>query len=848
LPSSSDITLISNKYLNLSKWTILHNLSSDHLPILTEIDLCVKQKPVQNRISYTNYNKADWTKFAEYIDEKLSTKSPPNCVHKGNDTLTKLILEADKIFIPKGKIKNHLKPLPTEIRELIKNRDKLQKQNRTDPQLQDINKTISNKIIEFKQNLWRNKLNENWDHKTNSHILWKTLSNMSDKKTKIQPNRTITFNNKIKSTSKSIASSFIQQFTNITNYRSSKSNRLIDRTTNKLEATEEITITANQTAHAIKTSKNNNSTGPDNINIKHLKHFGPIAVDYLTNIFNISINQNIIPQIWKLSKIIPILKPSKDPNDSSSYRPISLLSPLIKTLEKVLLTFISNEIPNIEHQHGFKKKHSTATALHNITDSIIKGFNDKRPPKRTILVSLDMSKAFDSVDLHILINKLHKTKLNNTLIKFISNYIKGRKGYVIFDNVKSHKLNFKTGVPQGGVLSPTLFNIYMSDLPTPPLNVELISYADDLNTLSSHSDIHTAEQNLQPYLDSIHNWTVDNKLILNPTKSTATLFTTDPAEYNKELNLNINNTKIPTVKHPKVLGLTFDPKLNFSQHIELTKDKASKTINLLKSLSATNWGKQKETLLTTYKTLTRPVIEYANTVWSPIVSDTNIKKLQIVQNKALRTVTGCTQDTNEQHLHEETKVLPIQQHLILHASQLRQKSQLASHPLNKLTNPTKPKRLLKPTIFNNVDYTLNHDVLPNIANTEIIKNNMTRIHSEIVTNYLDNRKSKNKVLNAHPPEINKSELTLSRKTRRRLAQLRTGKSPFLFSYLHVIDKSNYPSPLCPLCKTLEHTTNHLFSCSNLPTNLTTLDLWNDPVSVSALLEAWELRIADQGGK
>ena len=252
-------------------------------------------------------------------------------MHKGNDKLTKLILEADKIFIPKGKIKDHLKPLPTEIRELIKDRDRLQKQDRTNPQLQDINKTISNKICEFKQDLWKKKLNENWDHKTNSHILWRTLNNMSDKKTKIHPNRTITFNDNIKSTSKSIASSFIQQFTNITKYRSSKSNRIVDRTTKKLESNEEIFITSNQTAHAIKTSKNNNSTGPDNINIKHLKHLGPIAINYLTNIFNLSVNKNIIPQIWKLSKIIPILKPSKDPNDSSSYRPISLLSPLVKT-------------------------------------------------------------------------------------------------------------------------------------------------------------------------------------------------------------------------------------------------------------------------------------------------------------------------------------------------------------------------------------------------------------------------------------------------------------------------------------------------------------------------------------
>jgi hypothetical protein len=142
---------------------------------------------------------------------------------------------------------------------------------------------------------------------------------------------------------------------------------------------------------------------------------------------------------------------------------------------------------------------------------------------------------------------------------------------------------------------------------------------------------------------------------------------------------------------------------------------------------------------------------------------------------------------------------------------------------------------------------LNHDISDNSANIETIRCNMNLIHSEKVTNYLDNERSKNKVLNAHPPEINKSELTLSRKTRRRLAQLRTGKSPFLYSYLHHIDESNYPTPNCPLCKTIEHTTNHLFSCSKLPTKLKPLDLWNDPVSVSALLEAWELRIADQGG-
>jgi hypothetical protein len=123
--------------------------------------------------------------------------------------------------------------------------------------------------------------------------------------------------------------------------------------------------------------------------------------------------------------LIPILKPNKDPKEGTSYRPISLLSPIAKCLEKTILPTLTQHLPTIEHQHGFKSKHSTVTALQNITNAIAKGFNKKAPLERTILVSLDMSKAFDTVNIHSLVNKLHGTSTPNTLIKFIANYIKG---------------------------------------------------------------------------------------------------------------------------------------------------------------------------------------------------------------------------------------------------------------------------------------------------------------------------------------------------------------------------------------------------------------------------------------
>ena len=114
-----------------------------------------------------------------------------------------------------------------------------------------------------------------------------------------------------------------------------------------------------------------------------------------------------------------------------------------------------------------------------------------------------MSKAFDTVNIHKLIHKLHHTDTPNTIIKFTANYIKGRQAFTTYQNCNSKLKQLKTGVPQGGVLSPTLFNIYMSDIPTPPHNIDLETYADDITTESSHTNIEIAQNNLQPYLQNI---------------------------------------------------------------------------------------------------------------------------------------------------------------------------------------------------------------------------------------------------------------------------------------------------------------------------------------------------------
>src|SRR5688572_17189560 len=216
------------------------------------------------------------------------------------------------------------------------------------------------------------------------------------------------------------------------------------------------------------------------------------------------------------------------------------------------------------------------------------------------------------------------------------------------------------------------------------------------------------------------------------------------------LNLTINNVTIPTVKNPKILGLIFDPALTFSEHARITKTKADSSIKILKAFTSTSWGKQKETLLATYKTIILPVIEYASTIWYLIISDTNLQKLQTTQNSALRVVTGCTPDTNIQHLYKETKTLPLSNHLKLHASQLRQKSQLPTHPLHYLIKQSQCPRKKKETIFDDwgkktISIT-NRNTIP--PTPETISQNLKIIHTTIVDECLKSYEP-NSILSGH---------------------------------------------------------------------------------------------------
>ena len=294
-----------------------------------------------------------------------------------------------------------------------------------------------------------------------------------------------------------------------------------------------------------------------------------------------------------------------------------------------------------------------------------------------------MSKAFDTINIHTLIRKLLQTNIPGTIIKFIANYIKGRKAYTTYRNHTS-KHQFKTGVPQGSVLSSTLFNVYTSDLPPPSAPVQVMAYADDITITSTHTSTNAAKKYIQPYLHKVLRLDKTKQPLTKSRQNNLHSVHTRPCRIYEQSGPSKKNKALPMATHPKVLGLTLDPKLTYSTHIHNISVQAHTPLQIIKALTATGW-KQKETPMATYKAVMRPAQELASSVWSNIASSTSINNLQIMQNAALRTATGCTQGAHIQRMHDERLTLPIHEHLQLHASNYKQKTQHPSHPLHKYT-------------------------------------------------------------------------------------------------------------------------------------------------------------------
>ena len=214
-----------------------------------------------------------------------------------------------------------------------------------------------------------------------------------------------------------------------------------------------------------------------------------------------------IPAIWKSSIVTPIPKPGKDSSLGTSYRSISLLCPEAKVMEALILTTVNTHLLPASDLHGFRTGHSTTSALLQLTSDVATGFNQRKPPHRTVCVAVDLTVVFDTVNHNALLSKIARSMLPETTCRWLSNF---RQPVTSFRGVKSKARIIHTGVPLGSKLSPRLFSFYIVDMPRPTEPVKRICYSDDITVWASGVEISELEHKVNNYLTEMSRFLWEN--------------------------------------------------------------------------------------------------------------------------------------------------------------------------------------------------------------------------------------------------------------------------------------------------------------------------------------------------
>ena len=415
------------------------------------------------------------------------------------------------------------------------------------------------------------------------------------------------------------------------------------------ECPDELLCTVEEVQSLLGSLDTTKATGPDGVSAIMLKRTAPSIAPAVTKLFNLSLRSGQVPTDWKKSSVVPIPK-SSDRSSPTNYRPISLLSILSKTLERHIHSLIATHLMNNQllsnRQWGFLPGKGTVTALLSTTHSWFQFLENN---KDVCAVFLDYRKAFDSVPHRPLLEKMSQLSINEKIIQWVSSYLSNRQQSVVLNGATSDPANVLSGVPQGSVLGPLLFIIYVNDLASIQLSQgsEIILYADDLLLFRPISTI-TDYTALQNDIFALEQWTTNNSLQFNASKCNYMFISRRKNPTVPANQLVLSNVPLERVDVFKYLGLLLTADLSWTRHIETICARAKRIVGMLYRQYYHNVGYN--TMRCLYLSLVRPHLEYACSVWDPHTQG-SIDALEKVQKFALRMVTkswdaGCDELNN----------------------------------------------------------------------------------------------------------------------------------------------------------------------------------------------------------
>ena len=542
-----------------------------------------------------------------------------------------------------------------EILHSMKTRDKLLKKARISNLQEDWTRyahakgQTTNIIRKTKRSFFREKIDEN---KGNPKGVWKALKSLSGtNKPQVCINEIATQNGIINDEA-DIANELNEYFVNILEQIGNNNDTGVDFDHTKLANfvhsrlnTDTVynipLLTPEQTIDIMDKISSNKASGYDGLSVRVLKKIIPVFANPLCKLLNLSISTNSFPNHWKMAKVTPLYKGGAR-NDINNYRPISVLPVLSKILEKHVASSLSKFLRDnsllYELQSAFRPGHSTETALIRLTDQILMNMDNDNV---TGLVLIDFRKAFDVIDHELLLKKLSIYGATPSSVAWFKSYLPERKQFISLGKTTSEQLTVKQGVPQGSILGPLLFLLFVNDMPLHVQKSTMDVYADD-TTLSSSSNwktIQSLNQALSLDLCKVERWASENKMYMNMQKTKALLVTGKRlrkriVQDSGKLEVKTDNAEIVNVENHKLLGMIIDEDLTYEAHVDELCNKLSKRLGLLRHISP--YLKKNQRIIY-FNTIIKPLMMYASQVWT-LCNREALERVLRMQKRAARII------------------------------------------------------------------------------------------------------------------------------------------------------------------------------------------------------------------
>lgn len=429
----------------------------------------------------------------------------------------------------------------------------------------------------------------------------------------------------------------------------------------------------------------NTSPGPDDIPIVFLKNLPTKAKKHLLKLFNIIWSTHSFPKLWTKATIVPILKPGKEASEPSSYRPIALTCTTCKLLEKIInhriMWYLENNNLICREQSGFRRHRNTQDNIIQLESQVRLAFNNNQ---KQLCIFFDIEKAYDMVWKRGILQTLCEWKIGGNMYYFIENFLSSRSFRVRVNNELSKERELENGCPQGSVLSVTLFLIAINSVTKSisfPVSISL--FADDIFISARGQDVNILVQHLQNALNKLEIWSNKTGFRFSPTKTKYMLFSKRNQKTN--INLQLYGQSLEQVKTIRFLGMQLDCQLTWKSHVDYLKTTCTRLIGLLKVLANQSWGADSRTLLMLYRSLVRSRLEYGIVAYGTC-HKTTLKKIEVIENTALRVIFGAYRTTPVESLHVIANEIPL--YLKIQLLTLNYSSNVSASPAHPNTSIT----------------------------------------------------------------------------------------------------------------------------------------------------------------